>query len=1179
MPDDLDLAGTWRLTIGENAVSLHAEIRGADDADVTRAPGVNDAFALREMYRAVGRLHQAVRTGRAGQNRKASIAEMDRLLRRLGRALADVLGTDVASRLAAEAAGARRSGRRLRLGLDIEAGALTALPWEALLLPGEDLPLAIHEAVIPFRVSGPDATATAFDVPGGPDSPLRVVALLASPQSLAADAPAEPLLDLEREAQRLATAASAAGGSLDLRVLSSGTPEALPEVLAAAPADVVHIVCHAEPGRLVLEDANGGRRPAGVGDLVAAWRQAPPAAVVLAGCSTAAPVTSARDDDGGTRYLSGLAQSLTEQAPAEQGAPIVVAMTAPVSDEYAGDLMAAVYSRPAAHGDLAAALHTARTELEKSRRRSADRLPEWHVPVLYAGSNTARAAEIGAAAPMAVPVADVPLALPPGRFVGRRSLLRAAVRDLDAHAGLVVHGVGGGGKSAFLGEVLRLRSGRGTTVPLSGPVDPGRILDEVAGALRGAAPEALADPDRDWRDRLAALIETAAHRPEVALTLVLDDFEVNLRYDDQGRTAFADREVGAFVTRWVEEVQHAALLATSRHPLPAEHPGSDRLAQLPLPPLSTAETGLLRLRLPAVRRLPPPYWQELRTVIGGHPRTYGYLDALLSVAGNHVAGDIAERIDRLVDGGLEAARARTGGIVRAAVVEAVALTVRDTLLTELLAVLDEPARSLLRTAAVFRLPAPAAVFVPDGTDPASIREPLRRLERLGLISSVRADDGEEVWVVHRWTAAELAKLEPDGARAGHGRAAAYWRARFASAALPQGRRITAAMEAIHHHVEAGSPGDAASQANKLCGILHAAGHWSTERALCERMFAWVAAGSEQEAQIHRQLGLIARDRGHAAEALVHMERALAVSVGSGDRLGIAFAAHQLGSVHHNLGGFGEAEARYRQAAETFAELGRERDSAATAFEISLLDEDRGRLDSARAGLRTAMETFERAGDREALTSCHRRMADLAERAGDIPVAMGHCRDALALCGETGDRAAATSVKNQLGTLHILAGDHEAAYREFDEALQMAVERGMPEETARSRQHLGVCALHRDAPEIAEEHVRAALELNTELGRVTGQAGCWTLLASIAEKQGRPLLGLARARRALPLFRRTEEKRDRANTYRTIGDCLCRLGRYAAAGAFYRKGLADAVNAQDAVVEARIRRSIETLPAE
>ncbi|WP_165970364.1 CHAT domain-containing protein [Actinomadura sp. 6K520] len=1130
---------------------------------------MNEVLTLREMHRAVERLHEDVR---AGRDRKAALREVDPLLRRLGRAMAGILGPDVGRRLVSAAADARRSGRRLRLGLDIGPGLLGTLPWEATLLPGEDIPLGIHDVLLPFRVSG--ATEAAFEVTGGEGSPLRVVALLASPQSVVAGSVREPLLDLETEELRLVRAASTAAGSLDLRVLSSGTPEALSEALAAAPADVVHLACHAEPGLLVLEDPSGARLPVGAGELAAAWAGRPPALVVLAGCSTGALVRSSRDDEGGSRYLSGLAQTL-----ADQGVQTVVAMTAPVRDDYAGDLMAGVFSALTAHGDVLEALHEARSALDQTRRHSADGLPEWHVPVLFAGSPVVRAADAAGASVAAIPRPKVPLALPSGRFVGRRALLRAALRSLDTHAGLVVHGTGGGGKSAFLGEVLRLRKDTGAIVAFSGPVDPDRIMDEVADALPGTAGEALTGTDRDWRDRLDALVRAASGHgdsAQTAVTLVLDDFEANLRYDAQGTTAFTNQELGDFLTRWVQGVERATLLATSRHPLPSGHPGGDRLAHLPLPPLTASEAGLLRLRLPAVRRLPHPHWLRLHELIGGHPRTYGYLDALLGTA-RGPAEDVARRFERLVDGGLPAARARAGGILRTAASDAVRLTVRDTLLTELLALLDEPVRGLLGTAAVFRLPVPVGALVSDDADTAGVQEPLSRLERLGLISPVQGDAGDLYWVVHRWTAAELARLQPLEAEKGHVRAARHWSARFARTDLPRNQRIIAAQEAIHHFVEAGLPGDASAEANRLCGILHSAGHWSAEWTLCERMLAWVPQDGEQAAQIHRQIGLIARDRGDAAEAVAHMERALEVSTAAGDRLGVAFAAHQLGSVHHNLGRFGDAEAGYRQAGEIFAELGRERDSAASAFQISLLEEDRGRLVAAQEGLRAAMETFERVDDLEALTSCHRRMAGLAERAGDLEAAMGHCREALALCDDTGDRLAATSVRNQLGTLWILAGDYEAAHGEFDAALREAVDRGMTEEIARSRQHLGVCARHTGALDIAEEHVQAALEINTELGRITAQAACRGLLAKIAKERGDPLLGLRHARCALMLFSRTDETRDRAQTYLAIGDCLRTLGRYAAARSFYRKGIVEAENAHDVPVVSQIRDALDTLP--
>jgi tetratricopeptide (TPR) repeat protein len=1075
---------------------------------------------------------------------------------------------------ACEAEAAKEHG--LPLMIEADRGELADLPWESLTLPGQSTPLALHPTIRPYRAFAEgSAPLPAVDRTG---RPLRMLVLLAGPRN--APGRREALLDLDAETARLAAAVSKIQGTAELRVLSSGSLTALRSALVEQPADIVHIVCHARPGELLLEDDFGDREPV---NAVALCRvlQGPYGipTVVLAGCSTASSVRRLRPHAGpepayhGT-FLPGLAQSLIQY-----GAPAVVAMSAPVRDVYAGALMADMYAGLAAGRPLWEALHSARTEQERVRRSSDDRwLPEWHVPVLFAGLGLA-GAEPGRGGPLEKPVAPaapaVPFALPLGSFVGRRTQLRAALNALAQDgAGLVVHGVGGVGKTAFVGELLRLRASPIAPAIVKGPVGPDAILREVAAALAGEADDeltrALSDAGRPWSERLGVLagltvpdthvsvgtdVRHAAHSTARSLTLVLDDFEANLTRDTRGQTRFTDPALADFLSVWTTSLTHARLLIASRHPLPSTDGAAfERLSQMSLPPLSRDETDLLRLRLPLTRLLPRRAWQEIRQAVGGHPRTYAYLEALLGTG--RPTDDLAWRIGRLNDG-LDAARARIRRQLRPALREALSLTAADTLLDDLLATLDPGCRILLHRVAVHRVPVPASAFAdPDRAD--GTHACLDALVTAGLLAEDGRDTaGIPLWSVHRWTAAELDRRDPQAACDAHRRAAAYEQERFSRDDLPDTVRIDAGFEALHHLGSARRHSEAAALGRRLCGLLHARGRWITEKELCHRMLEWSEPDTESEAVVHRQLGLIERDQGEMRAARDHLERALAISTAAGDALGVAYAEHQLGSVDQEQGDHRAAGARYLRAHTAFRELGRERDAAASLYQMSLLDQYDGRPERARAGFGEAMEVFARLSDLAAVISCHRSLAYLAEDEGDLDTAMTHCRSAVALCEETGDRVQAEALRNQIGTLHILNGDYDAAHSEFDAALRSAVARDGREEMARSHQHLGICAERMGALEIAEEHIRTALSLNGELERVVGQAQCLTRLAGIARLRGRPADGLSFARRALVLLGGTDETRDRPDTYHVIGDCLRDLGRIAAARRFHTAGLLDA----------------------
>ncbi|MFJ9351694.1 hypothetical protein, partial [Streptomyces sp. NPDC101237] len=239
------------------SVSLRLSVRAADvtlwdgDTVTARTPKTAPDFPLVETARAMARLHERSRETLGPE----LIEEADRLTLRMGRLLADRAGGTACRALDDAARNAARAGGTLPLALDIEPGPLAGLPWEALLLPGSSAPLALHPVVRPFR-AGPGTGGLPWTAARDTRRPLRLVALLAGPSS--AHTPEEGLLDLEAETARLATALTGSAMPVDLRLLSSGSLDALTATLEETSADIVHIVCHARPGHLRLETVGGG---------------------------------------------------------------------------------------------------------------------------------------------------------------------------------------------------------------------------------------------------------------------------------------------------------------------------------------------------------------------------------------------------------------------------------------------------------------------------------------------------------------------------------------------------------------------------------------------------------------------------------------------------------------------------------------------------------------------------------------------------------------------------------------------------------------------------------------------------------------------------------------------------------------------------------------------------------
>lgn len=484
---------------------------------------------------------------RAAATATATAEPLAQALRAAGRMLGErLLPHEIATRLATEVDAAVRAGVSLRLALDLaedptdatpETSAETAalaseyaeLPWETLTLPGEDRPLVLHPSVELHRTVSGLGPTSAMGIPG----PLRILAVIASPEHGGGE-----LLDYEAELARILDAVEPARrqgrGRAYVRILNWGSREAIHAALKQERFHILHISCHARPGELILETATGEADPVDASTFATKIliRDRGVPLVVLAGCSTALAArgtpSPAGEGDGegsgeGEAQLPALARGLLAH-----GVPAVLAMTTSVSDLYATELTSRLYAELAGREvvDPLAALSDARRAVEAQRAA----LPE--------------------------------------------SELRALLRSLrGARTGVVIHGLGGVGKSTLAAQLVTTAGGDddpGLLVSLTGLVAVDQILLTVADRLHSWC-LARELPERDvlralvgelrsgqtaWRRRLDLLAEHLL--PRASVTLLLDNAE-----DVLTRTAPAAEERYRQALTLNEELGNRAGIARS----------------------------------------------------------------------------------------------------------------------------------------------------------------------------------------------------------------------------------------------------------------------------------------------------------------------------------------------------------------------------------------------------------------------------------------------------------------------------------------------------------------------------------------------------------------------------------------------------------------------------------------
>ncbi|MFF3419639.1 TIR domain-containing protein [Streptomyces sp. NPDC002698] len=1021
---------------------------------------------------------------------------------------------DAAHELVSQEGLARARNASLRIGLAVDDPRWVDLPWEALTVPGSAGPLVLSEQVELYRTVRRDSQPVSVQVPG----PLRILAVVASPESGGGE-----LLDYERELGRILDAVDPArsGQGAYVRVLSWGSLAEIRAALEQERFHILHLSCHAAPGVLILEDEQGHADEVDAQRFLGALpadRGVP--LVVLAGCSTArtcaphdaqasrerplaegdgapdagdAGSDDAADVDAEGRIRAGLARALLER-----GVPAVLAMTEAVTDRYATDLAADMYQTlaRAEHPNPLTALSNARRTLEQRRRKLLEERdpragwPEWATPALFLAGPPLPLFDRAHGAEQVPDVREAVLeegmvVRKVGEFVGRRAELRrllAALRD-PQQAGVVVHGIGGVGKSTLAAELLHhYNTEHHLVVPVAAATT--RTVDAVLETLRqclnahcrGAGlPETdplrhvvvdLADASSPWQDRWKLVRQVVL--PRLPALMIVDNAEDLLAPAPSGEGwELADGDLAELLAAWVAASPNTRLLVTSRHPFHLPRRTHRRLTAHHLGPLSLTETRKLIWRLPGLDALTPADQRRAYADVGGHPRALEYLDALLR-GGQARFPDIADHMEAALEArGIrdpERWMAGVQGDLDTALAETVTLAVDDVLLDTLLGQLDgvPGARGLLDGMAVYRTPVDitgAAWQLSDLTTPLEPDPALRR--RLQTVN----------------TLIDEARVAGAGSNEGEGLApemiteyAVVWEELRRPPVVLDAQAEKALKRLLDLGLVSPAPAPQDEPGSQPTGLtVH---HWTAD-ALRRRARSDTLTAAHQLAAAYWlwRVNVYPQPRTDDITQLIE-------------------ARHH----HHQAGDLDQADTLTRHVCAQLHTWG------AWDWEQHLAEETL---------------TWFPARSRPASVYTH-QLGMIAQARGDYQQAEDHYRAALTILEELGDRAGIATSYHQLGMIAQARGNYHQAEDHYRASLTIKEKLGDRAGIARSYGQLGIIAQLRGDYQQAEDHYRASLTTFEELGDRTGIASGYGQLGALCTEQQRPTDGVPYTLQALAL---------------------------------------------------------------
>jgi tetratricopeptide (TPR) repeat protein len=1101
--------------------------------------------SLAEAVNEARRSRARVGLGKHAEEQTRARVPHSELLGRAARLLGEsFLPEPILGEIAKALSEAERMNQSVRMGL-VVSPELASLPWETLPSPNDHGALALHPLVSLYRKTN---STTGKILPG----PLRIVVAVAAPDT------GGPLLDYERELRNVLTAVRAARqDAADVRVVPFATPSAIRQELSNGPTHILHISGHGSPGTLNLENDDGSVLPVSADEFIdlAIPPGGMPSVITLSACYTNTAV--------------GITSNSFAAKVCQRGAAAVIATETSITDTYATKLFARVYSTLAQAGnpDIVAALAEARRKVQAELQTSSNLrdtelagFGEWAAVTILASSgsvpvidpNRSRLAAQQSSRPSIAGLAT----RQDWYFAGRRREQRRWPADLikSTLTGIVLYGIGGIGKTALAAEIaIRMKDlePRRILISLTGALTLESLLGAVISAIRRElsiksqrtsvyhALDMAARVDLGWRERLTILRIHVLD--QVPILLLLDNFEDNLRQDGEAGYSVSDEVLAQILAAWVIDPGASRVLITSRYLFTLPGGAHRALSFRQLGALTRAETMKLAWSLPSLDQLDQGQLERVWRLVGGHPRSLEYLDALLS-GGAARYSDVTARLASALGHRLAKSDRHhflSGGAeLDSALVETVALAAGDVLLDELLDRLAgiSGAIDLFTRISVYREPVDLnAVLFLDGAGlsidqifdlPGFPRDLAARLaahianlpippfhpdprlqqqidacEAASLLS-VDRETSQTRFFVHRWTAAELARRasHKPGLQLteAHRQAAAYWQWREKVWPPEETVGVHDLLEARYHLIQAGDIEGAGHVTEQACTQLHTWGALDQETSLVRDMLARLPAESSRQGAWIHQLGVLAAARGDYNEAERHYQRALDINKRLGNEIGIAATHHQLGVVALHRRDYDDAERQYQRALDINERLDNQADIAITYHNLGMIAEERGNYEEAQRLQRRALDLGERLGSQKVVAAVYHQLGILAYHQGNYDEAGRQFQRALEINERLGDRAMMAAIYHQLGVLAQSQDDYYKAEQQYRRALGISERLGYQAFVADISQNLGVLASRRGDRDEAERQYRRALEINEWLGNQVGVATTYQNLGKIAE---------------------------------------------------------------------------------
>ena len=249
---------------------------------------------------------------------------------------------------------------------------------------------------------------------------------------------------------------------------------------------------------------------------------------------------------------------------------------------------------------------------------------------------------------------------------------------------------------------------------------------------------------------------------------------------------------------------------------------------------------------------------------------------------------------------------------------------------------------------------------------------------------------------------------------------------------------------------------------------------------------------------YHQLGRIALERRDFEAAEAWCQKSLAIKEKHGDEPGTAMTYHQLGMIAQEMQDIKAAEAWYKKSLAVSEKHGNEHHAAPTYHQLGLIAQDRHDFDAAEVWYLKSLAIEEKHGNELGAAGSYHQLGMIAQELQDFEVAEAWYKKSLAISEKLGIEHGAAMTYHLLGMITQKLQDFEATEAWYKKSLAISEKHGNDHHAAITCHQLGRIALERLDFEAAEAWYKKSLAIKVKQGDEHGAADTLAQLGIVAE---------------------------------------------------------------------------------